>query len=106
MKSVDFGAGLIGFRSPGDMAGYEIEVQKALGVSVIVQGKQLDQCGPIELKVNGETIKVLGREAGKIEFGPVKLPAGKAPIELFVSEDAKAGSSTCEVGRIVFRSNK
>ncbi len=105
MKSVDFGAGLIGFRSPGDLAGYELEVQEALSVSVFLQGKNLDQCGPIELKVKGETIKVLGREAGMIEFAPVKLPPGKVPFELFVSEDAKAGSSTGEIGKIVFRSS-
>jgi len=56
--------------------------------------------------VKGETIEVLGREAGMIEFAPVRLPAGKVPFELFVSEDAKAGAGMGEIGKIIFRTCK
>jgi arylsulfatase A-like enzyme len=103
MKSVDFGRGLIGFRSPGDLAGYEIEVQKALSVSVLVEGKNLDKCATIDLLVNGKTIEVLNREAEKIEFGLADLPAGKVPFELFVSEDAKKGTNMGEITRVTLK---
>ncbi len=106
MKSVDFGAGLIGFRSPGDLAEYEIEVQKALSVSVLLQGKNLDKCAPIDLQVNGKAVKVLNREAERIEFGLTELPAGKVPLVLSVSEDAKEGSQAGEITRLMLKKVK
>ncbi|MCP4311054.1 MAG: sulfatase-like hydrolase/transferase, partial [Bacteroidetes bacterium] len=106
MKSVDFGAGLIGFRSPGDLAGYEIEVQKALSVSVFLQGKNLDKCAPIDLKVNGKSIKVLSREAEKIEFGLAELSAGKVPFILSVSEHAEKGTELGEIYKIALKRRK
>jgi hypothetical protein len=103
MKSVDFGRGLLGFRSPGDMARYEVEVQKPLSVSVVVNGKNLDKCAPIDLLVNGKTIEVLHRNVEKIEFGKIDLPAGKVPFWLTVSEDAKKGTNMSEIVKITLK---
>jgi len=103
MKSVDFGRGLLGFRSPGDFAGYEIEVQKALSVSVFVEGKNLNKCAPIDLLVNGKMIEVLSRDAEEIEFGKAELPAGKVPFLLTVSEDAERGTNMGEITRVTLK---
>ena len=84
-------------------SGYEIEVQKALSVSVLVEGKNLDKCATIDLLVNGKSIEVLNREAEKIEFGLADLPAGKVPFELFVSEDAKKGTNMGEITRVTLK---
>ena len=62
-----------------------------------MEGKNLDKCAPIDLRVNGKTIEVLNWDVEKIKFGLADLPAGKVPFELFVSEDAKEGTDMGEI---------
>lgn len=100
MNSVNWGLRLIGFRYPGDKAAYEIEVQEALTVSVILKGKNLDKCAPIDLQINGKTIEVLNRGVDKIEFDLAELPSGKVPFRLLVNENAKKGTHMGEIDNI------
>ena len=106
MERAKFGLSLLGFRYPGDTATYEVEVQKSLKVSVVLRGKNLDKCAPIDLQIDGEIIQVKHRSAAKIEYSPMKLSKGKIPFRLLVNAHAKAGTHTGEIAKIIFNKSK
>ena len=103
MNAPDFGSGLIGFRSPGDRADYTVEVQKPLTVSFVAEGKGLDQCAPISLRVDGNPVAVKNRSADKIVFASVALPAGIIPLSLAVPGNAKVGAADGEVVKVILK---
>lgn len=100
MLSVFLG-GAKGFRLPGDRADYTVEVQQALTVSFIAEGKGFDQSAPIDLLIDGQPVPVVSRSAERIEFGPIALPAGEVPLSLAVARNAQAGSAQAEVIRLI-----
>ena len=105
MQSIFYG-GARGFRSPGDRADYEIEVQRPLTVSIVAEGKNLDQCAPISLLIDDKPVEVKSRSADKIVFGSAVLPAGITPFSMVVPEDAAAGTAAGEVIRVTLTAVK
>lgn len=97
MDMHDFRGGVKGFQYPGDRADYAVEVQKPLTASIVIEGTGFDQCAPISLLVRGKSVPVKNRSAGKIVFGPVRLPKGRSALSLAVPADALAGAAIAEV---------
>lgn len=96
MQSIFYG-GARGFNSPGDRADYMIDVQKPLTVSFIAEGKNLVQCAPINLLIDGKAVEVKSRDAKQIVFGSATLPAGSIPVSLAVPDGVEAGTADGEV---------
>ena len=106
MYAPDFGGGIKGFRNPGDRADYAIEVQQPLTVSVVVEGKGLDQCAPISLLIDGKPIAVKSRAANQLVFAAAALSAGSHSLSLAVAHTAESGGGKGEVTKILLTKEK
>ena len=106
MYAPDFGGGIKGFRNPGDRADYAIEVQQPLTVSVVVEGKGLDQCAPISLLIDGKPITVKSRAANQLVFAAAALSAGSHSLSLAVAHTAESGGGKGEVTQILLTKEK
>ena len=95
-----FGGGCRGFKNPGDLIDYSVDVQQAGNFSFIVTGKGLDKAAKIELLVNGSEVKTKNCVAEKIEFETAKLPAGFSTLTLQVPANSKSGKSEAKVNQI------
>jgi hypothetical protein len=83
-----------------------VKVQEPLTVSFVAEGKNLDQCAPISLWVDGQLVEAQSRSAEKIFFESVALPSGELPLSLSVDGEAKAGIAEGEILKLTFHPEK
>ena len=71
--------------------------------TVIATGKGFDECAPISLLLNGESVPARSRSADKIVFGSAAFPPGKIPLSLVGAADTTAGTADGEVITVTLR---
>lgn len=78
--------GATGFMQPGDTATYAMDVRTAGTYRIAIKGRDLDVCGPIEIKLAGARLHPAAIHAQHLDFGTVELKSGESLLTVSASD--------------------